>query len=276
MTLLEARLIARADAIVRIYHLGGPTGQRSYSGNVISMPKQLNALVNTIPRLPADCDIFMINQEINDEKHKDFIVRRWALKLWIEYLLKFNDAYADVQLNEKALDSYSTSIEGEIPDGIKRINDPNLLNILNNIIDKENKKSKNNVYSGRFLYNSFLFISLYLFVFSELFTEEKKEKEEEIESSEDEDSVRKQLVNKFAKCSRKYLKKVCDGVHIQIPNYKKLTNKEIAELLVDYQANEHIIHDERSNMQKFQELIDYFFSSHEEEEKIDENLEEKS
>ena len=133
---------------MRIYHLGGPTGQRSYSGNVISMPKQLNPLVNMIPRLPSDCDIFMINQETDDKKYKkDFMVRRWALKLWIDYLLENNDAYADVELDEIALNSYSDKIEGQIPSGIKRIDDPNLINTLNNIIDKENKKSKKKVYS---------------------------------------------------------------------------------------------------------------------------------
>lgn len=147
LTLLESRLIARADPVVRIYHLGGPTGQRSYSGNVISMPKQLGPLVNTLPRLPEDCDIFMINQEMNDDKFKDFVVRRWALEKWIDWLIQKNEAYRDVKKDSEMLDLFSNSFRGSIPDGLKIIDDPNLINNLNDLIEKENKKSKNNVYS---------------------------------------------------------------------------------------------------------------------------------
>ena len=144
--MLESRLIARADPIVRVYHRGGPNGQRGYTGNVISLPKKLETLVDKIPRKASDCELFLIHQELNDKQNRDFVVRRWALEKWIIYLKKYNDAYKDVDIDTTVLDSYSDNLEGSIPNDINIIKNEKLIEKLNNVIKKQNKKGKNKVY----------------------------------------------------------------------------------------------------------------------------------
>lgn len=161
LSVLESRLLARADPIIRIYYRGGPNGQLGYSGNIITIPKKLTSFINTIPRKPSNCHFYIIRKNIDSENKKDFIVRQWALRSWITFLLNNNDAYNDVLVDEDILSTFNNSKEGDIPQDIQTIIDDDIINKLNNLVSlKSNVISRNLL--GPYDKEGMYFISFFL------------------------------------------------------------------------------------------------------------------
>ena len=161
---MESRLIARADPIIRVYHRGGPTGQRAYSGNVITMPKKLHTFVTKLPRAPKDCHFYIIRKNVDTDNYKDFIVRRKVIKQWLDYLIKNNDVYRAIELDTETLEHLP---ENGVPNDLQTLVDDTLIDKINELIRVKTPAKPKNTTNSNISSDS---INSFVYFFSFTFT----------------------------------------------------------------------------------------------------------
>jgi hypothetical protein len=72
-----------------------------------------------LPLLPQDAGIVLLRPRDEDNQpditrqfNKEFTVRRWAIRVWLDWLREHHPGYSDVELNLHALDQLSEGDDG--------------------------------------------------------------------------------------------------------------------------------------------------------------------
>lgn len=110
---LEEMIIAQVVPVMHCYYKKG--GQRGYSGNVISLPQDLEELCKRLPRRVSDIPLVYIRRYGIDDTYKDFFVRRqtvWDALIWLKIN---NPLYHDIIIDEDRLRDLPVSgVPGDI------------------------------------------------------------------------------------------------------------------------------------------------------------------
>lgn len=102
LTEVEEMLVSAIMPLMSIYRL--PLGQYGYSGHIINLPQNVVSFAHSLPRLPSEVDILIVQKDYQ-QTHKDFRVRRYVVQSALTYLIENNIFYRAncIQLNEEVL-----------------------------------------------------------------------------------------------------------------------------------------------------------------------------
>lgn len=101
LTQVEEMLIAHVNPILQVTHAHG--GQYKYSGHTISFPQDITTIAKYLPRMLFDLDILIVKRKNPSEKANDFFVCKSRVLATLEYKIKNDPYYCDVQFNSFAI-----------------------------------------------------------------------------------------------------------------------------------------------------------------------------
>jgi hypothetical protein len=116
LTPLEEMMIARAVPVMYCYYKKG--GQRGYSGNVLSLPQELNEFAKRLPRPVSEIPMVYIRRHGIDDKFKDFVVRKLVLWEALRWLKTHNPFYSEIEIDENYLQTLPSD---GVPGGIQSV-----------------------------------------------------------------------------------------------------------------------------------------------------------
>ena len=103
LTQVEQMLIARALPVMRVYVK--PGGQRAYKGHCINLPQDITEFANSLPHYPKDIPVIIVKIKGKNNSSRDVTVRREVVHRALQWLLKNNPHYKDLNINHDALNS---------------------------------------------------------------------------------------------------------------------------------------------------------------------------
>lgn len=101
LTQVEEMIIAHVNPILQVTHSRG--GQYKYSGHTISFPQDITTIAKYLPRMLSDLDILIVKRQNPSEKAYEFYVCKSRVLAALEYKIKYDPYYRDVQLNSSAI-----------------------------------------------------------------------------------------------------------------------------------------------------------------------------
>jgi len=101
LTQVEEMLIARVNPILQVTHYCG--GQYKCSGHTISFPQDITTIAKYLPRILSDLDILIVKRQNPSEKAYEFFVCKSPVLAALEYKIKIEPYYRDVQFNSSAI-----------------------------------------------------------------------------------------------------------------------------------------------------------------------------
>lgn len=128
LTPVEEMLIARALPIMHIYLKQG--GQRGYSGHCVNLPQNVDEIAKSLPRYPKDLSIILVKIKGRENTFKTLNVRRQVVADALQWLLKHNDHYSDVELNQDALNSLPNN---SVPDDLLSVETQDTANLSDDL-----------------------------------------------------------------------------------------------------------------------------------------------
>lgn len=105
LTMMESMLISRVHPVISAYRVQWQ--QYKYHGNVINFPQRVQQLSDQLPHSLAalrSTILVVRKQTSNDEAYEDFRVRRVPVQLALDYLIRNNRYYRDLQIAWHVLD----------------------------------------------------------------------------------------------------------------------------------------------------------------------------
>ena len=101
LTQVEELLISAVIPMMTLYRL--PLGQYGYSGHIVNLPQNVQAIATSLPRLPSDIDVVLVRKPGAHETHKDFQVRRSKVLDALLWLRLNNPYYSRITLDLNTL-----------------------------------------------------------------------------------------------------------------------------------------------------------------------------
>ena len=102
--------IARVSTHVSVCRLSG--GQIGYSGHVVNFERDVREFATSIPHRPEEIDFIVVRRQgtnrAGEAVHRDFTIRPWVIRRWLEYLIANNPYYSDVTLDEERMRDLAT------------------------------------------------------------------------------------------------------------------------------------------------------------------------
>ena len=154
LTQVEEMLIARALPIMRVYIK--PGGQRGYSGHCVNLPQNVKELATSLPRYPKDLSVIIVKVKGKDNSFRDVAVRREKVHNALLWLLQNNPHYAELEINEDALNSLP---ENGIPADLMTVETENEIissDVMSDLGPPTENPSEDIVYNNSTDMNSFL------------------------------------------------------------------------------------------------------------------------
>ena len=155
LTQVEEMLIARALPIMRVYIK--PGGQRGYSGHCVNLPQNVKELATSLPRYPKDLSVIIVKVKGKNNSFRDVAVRREKVHNALLWLLQNNPHYAELEINEDALNSLP---ENGIPADLMTVETENEIisndDVMSDLGPPTENPSEDIVYNNSTDMNSFL------------------------------------------------------------------------------------------------------------------------
>lgn len=128
LTQVEEMLIARALPIMHIYVKQG--GQRGYSGHCVYLPQNVGELAKSLPRYPKDLSVIVVKFKGKENTFKTLNVRRQVVADALSWLLKHNQHYSDIELNQDAFNSLPNN---SVPDDLLSVETQDTANLSDDL-----------------------------------------------------------------------------------------------------------------------------------------------
>ena len=112
LTQVEEMLISPVMPIMSVYQ--HPLGQYGYSGHVINLLQDVASVVCSLPRMPSQLDVAVVQKEGTAGSHKDFRVRRSRVLHALQWLLENNRHFCEIFLDHAVLAQLLEN--GELPE----------------------------------------------------------------------------------------------------------------------------------------------------------------
>ncbi|EDN09817.1 predicted protein [Histoplasma mississippiense (nom. inval.)] len=107
---VEEMLIARVHVFVEIRQVRGQ--QYKYKGHVVNFLQDTDRIYNSLPLLPKDLDIIVLrpsntsaDPRLSHQFRRDFTVRKAVVKQWLAFLRVNHPGYANIDINQEALEA---------------------------------------------------------------------------------------------------------------------------------------------------------------------------
>jgi hypothetical protein len=115
---VEEMLISQHCPIMRVYRLKGGHSV-GFSGNVINITQKIDTLITILPRQLSKLNVFKIRRKtgMGDEDYKDFRIRRERVRLWLQFLQRWNPHYRNITISDNNLNELPEN--GNIGESIK-------------------------------------------------------------------------------------------------------------------------------------------------------------
>lgn len=101
LTKVEEIFIAHVNPILQVTHAHG--GQYKYSGHTISFHQYITTISKYLPRMISDLDILIVKKRNPSEKAYEFLICKSRALEAIEYKIKNDPYYSDVQFISYAI-----------------------------------------------------------------------------------------------------------------------------------------------------------------------------
>jgi hypothetical protein len=114
LSAIEEMCIARVHCFVEVRQHRGV--QFKYKGHVCNFLSNVGHVHDRLPLLPKELDIILIRPGnyrqvpgVTRQFKKDYSVRKSAIKIWLDYLLRHHPGYSDVVIDSAKIDAFPTS-----------------------------------------------------------------------------------------------------------------------------------------------------------------------
>lgn len=108
LTPVEEMLIARVNPVLAMFKIQGH--QTGYRGHIINFPQDVNEIARKLPKLPSDLtQNIVVGKRPTVTSITELNVNSQALRSWLLWLKQNNQYYADVEIDEEALNVSSFS-----------------------------------------------------------------------------------------------------------------------------------------------------------------------
>lgn len=105
LTSMEVRMIQRMIPFMKIVKFKGFFGQYGMHGQAVLFARDVCEVLDILPRKPNQMDLIMVIESLkNIDKQREMIISQDRVKNALEWLLKHNERYKDVQIDRNALD----------------------------------------------------------------------------------------------------------------------------------------------------------------------------
>ena len=114
LSMIERMCLALVTPIVSVFRVGG--GQwKGYTSHCINFFQDSSDIFNSIPRFPPEVAVVIARKkDVALQSSKDFRLNAHKLRLWIQYLRRYNKWYRHIGVSDVALSLLRTQEGGEI------------------------------------------------------------------------------------------------------------------------------------------------------------------
>jgi hypothetical protein len=143
----EQRLIALRTIVQSVYRLKG--GSYGCVGHVVNLVQNVQTFISKLPRQISDIGMVIVRKRMgeNIEDFKDFKVNKNSILIWLNFLIKYNPLYKDIEIDFEYLNiiSENNNDNFSIYSQLNTVNEEELENVVNavNNVNDNNLEPQN-------------------------------------------------------------------------------------------------------------------------------------